>query len=409
MSDAAANVGITITATDKTGPAFAAATKGADLMATKFAGVGNVVKRMPEQFSKVSAALMVSGTSFGQLGGSVGAAMGKLSGLAGLIAGGPVGIAIAGVTIAVAAAAKALGDYGDAAAKAGEKSRELWEKEAEHARFLRGIRESNKAESDKERDEANDAEDKRRREAAALVKQYEEENRAATVKAAEENAAKLRTIAEAEKAYNAQQIEEQMAVERAAFEAKEKAGEEEAEIQKERAMAVGRAIENVSGHMTSILMADTDERRKAAISAALDEAQAAIVAKAASGAAKAFEGAQSLPFPANLIVGPAVAAVVGAAIMALRSQIKLAQGGLVTGGVPGKDSVPALLMPGERVLSKAQVAGGMGGGGTTIINNHYAMLDASQLDRSVRRRNARVQGRDQDELASRGMFPGRRR
>lgn len=45
-----------------------------------------------------------------------------------------------------------------------------------------------------------------------------------------------------------------------------------------------------------------------------------------------------------------------AAVLTLRAMgIKgFASGGMITGGIPGRDSVPALLMPGERVLSRSQ-------------------------------------------------------
>jgi hypothetical protein len=43
-------------------------------------------------------------------------------------------------------------------------------------------------------------------------------------------------------------------------------------------------------------------------------------------------------------------------IYALTNPVRLATGGLVTGGTPGLDSVPALLMPSERVLSVPQSA-----------------------------------------------------
>lgn len=62
--------------------------------------------------------------------------------------------------------------------------------------------------------------------------------------------------------------------------------------------------------------------------------------------------------PVGIALGLAAAAVVGAAIYGLIKLIqpqKFAQGGLVTGGTPGKDSVSALLMPGEYVLNKSTV------------------------------------------------------
>ena len=51
----------------------------------------------------------------------------------------------------------------------------------------------------------------------------------------------------------------------------------------------------------------------------------------------------------------------------------MAEGGLVTGGVANRDSVPAMLMPGEFVLTKNQTeslrqGGGGGLGGPPVVN-----------------------------------------
>lgn len=57
--------------------------------------------------------------------------------------------------------------------------------------------------------------------------------------------------------------------------------------------------------------------------------------------------------PLNFVMAALVAAA-GVAEIATIKSAKFAHGGLVTGGVPGLDSVPALLTPGERVLTVAQ-------------------------------------------------------
>ena len=69
------------------------------------------------------------------------------------------------------------------------------------------------------------------------------------------------------------------------------------------------------------------------------------------------------------------------------------RGGLVRGGVPGRDSVPAMLMPGERVLTVSQnrdwesgrAGGWSGGGGDTYIINTVDRTDIA-VDRMARRR-----------------------
>ena len=76
----------------------------------------------------------------------------------------------------------------------------------------------------------------------------------------------------------------------------------------------------------------------------------------------------------------------------------MARGGVVRGGVPGRDSVPALLMPGERVLTVAQnrafergeLGGGdrSGGGGdvTQIYTQDRSDLVVAQMARRARER-----------------------
>jgi hypothetical protein len=72
----------------------------------------------------------------------------------------------------------------------------------------------------------------------------------------------------------------------------------------------------------------------------------------------------------------------------------MAGGGVVRGGIPGRDSVPALLMPGERVLTVAQNrdwesgrSGGSSGGDTYIINTRdRADLVVAQMSRRSRER-----------------------
>lgn len=78
--------------------------------------------------------------------------------------------------------------------------------------------------------------------------------------------------------------------------------------------------------------------------------------------------------------------------------IAMSRGGEVRGGIPGRDSVPALLMPGERVLTVAQnqewksgQGGGRGGGDTYILNTQDNTASViAQLNR--RRRERQVAG-----------------
>ena len=99
---------------------------------------------------------------------------------------------------------------------------------------------------------------------------------------------------------------------------------------------------------------------------ALDIMQAKITAYAAEGAAAAAANTAGIP-----LIGPMLAAAAGAAMFGLikgfisygmGSIPGMAEGGFVTGGSPNQDSVPRMLMPGEYVMSKREVANGRADG-----------------------------------------------
>lgn len=71
---------------------------------------------------------------------------------------------------------------------------------------------------------------------------------------------------------------------------------------------------------------------------------------AAAAARKAFLAGMQLPFPANIIAAPALAAGAFAAVMAF-------EGGGIVPGVGTGDSVPAMLTPGEGVVPKGVMEG----------------------------------------------------
>lgn len=104
------------------------------------------------------------------------------------------------------------------------------------------------------------------------------------------------------------------------------------------------------------------------LSAVIQVALNSIIASALTGQANAI--AENLGIPViGLAIGVAAGLAAFAAISALKSSLpepkKFAQGGFVTGGTVGVDSVPALLQPGEFVLTKDQtdqmLQGGLGG------------------------------------------------
>lgn len=97
------------------------------------------------------------------------------------------------------------------------------------------------------------------------------------------------------------------------------------------------------------------------------------------------------------IFGPILAGAVAAAgavqIANIRGQKMsgMAEGGLVTGGIPNRDSVPTMLMPGELVIptknfEKMKQSGELGGGGSTQIligfkDNAFQLIEEKLLER----------------------------
>jgi hypothetical protein len=79
-----------------------------------------------------------------------------------------------------------------------------------------------------------------------------------------------------------------------------------------------------------------------------------VAALAVQASAGAFASMASIPV-VGPVLGAAAAAAAGAAVMAmgagLKSLVSMQGGGVVAGGVRGRDSVPAMLMPDEQVMS----------------------------------------------------------
>ncbi len=93
---------------------------------------------------------------------------------------------------------------------------------------------------------------------------------------------------------------------------------------------------------------------------------------AAAAARKAYLAGMQFPFPANIIMGPALGAMAFASVMAF-------EGGGMVPGVGNGDIVPARLEPGEGVLTKRQMEGvinqakfgnGDNSGGDVHIHHH---------------------------------------
>lgn len=95
---------------------------------------------------------------------------------------------------------------------------------------------------------------------------------------------------------------------------------------------------------------------KQAIIAVLNAAKTFIIAKATEAGASAYaDSVEKEGVPLGLVIGAGFAAAAIAAVTALISRLQ--DGGFVTGGLQGRDSVPALLAPGEFVMSRGEVSG----------------------------------------------------
>jgi hypothetical protein len=103
---------------------------------------------------------------------------------------------------------------------------------------------------------------------------------------------------------------------------------------------------------------------------------------AAAAARKAYLAGMHFPFPANIIMGPALGAMAFASVMAFE------QGGIVP-GVGNGDTVPAMLTPGEGVIPKqlmenmANTAKFDGGGAAAEVHIHHSpTYHVQAIDRS---------------------------
>ncbi len=98
---------------------------------------------------------------------------------------------------------------------------------------------------------------------------------------------------------------------------------------------------------------------------------------AAAAARKAYLAGMQFPFPANLVMGPALGAMAFASVMAFET------GGIVP-GVGNKDNVPAMLTPGEAVLPKRmteRLSQPSGSSGAQEIHvHHHATYHVQALD-----------------------------
>ena len=115
------------------------------------------------------------------------------------------------------------------------------------------------------------------------------------------------------------------------------------------------------------------------------------LAAAKAAAAKAFEAGWHFPFPANIVMAPAMGGAAFAAALAF-------EGGGIVPGIGNRDTVPAMLTPGEAVLPKnmtemlthAASSGSTGGGDVHLHHSptyHVQTIDGDGI-RDVLRKHS---------------------
>lgn len=147
----------------------------------------------------------------------------------------------------------------------------------------------------------------------------------------------------------------------AAMQEKDAAFFEQQQAEKTAVMQnVGQAWAGVMTTAFGAIGSGADDVGKQILKSIVSAAIASITAFAASASAAAAFSQAGIP-----VVGPILAVgaatAIGAMVMGFLSRVpKAAEGGLVRGGTPGKDSVLAMLMPGELVVPTGLVDGFLG-------------------------------------------------
>jgi len=163
--------------------------------------------------------------------------------------------------------------------------------------------------------------------------------------------------------------------------------------QKEQA-AMTRMVDGISGGLTQVLMRHQsfatmmDSIGNQVVSGMLQTALKSMMTmdmdkeKAAASAARSmFLAGAKFPFPANIVMAPALGAMAFASMMAF-------QGGGVVPGIGKGDHVPAMLEPGEGVvpggvmdgLRNMARSGNMGGGGSQVHLHHSPTYHVQTID-----------------------------
>jgi hypothetical protein len=501
-------VGIVVTGEDR--GASAVLKRVGETGANSFGKMKQSIKQMPEQFGKMSGALLLFRSGMGQAGGKVADAANKISALVGLIAvGGPLGIAIAGATALVAAGAAVWDTYTEETRRAEDaqrsveralaasatrildvknnlqdltaqvtdygketldvaltKQRELIaanemglasleaeiegiefttrafykanSAQAQHLKNLLKIRDNSRAmlglrkqelaqlealqqlqASDKATEaEKKQAEDRKRRadewqrqEATAEQERIRRANKMAALTTQIDTGitnmriANLTRMAQLETQQDEEarrRLEERQALEEATM---AQSAADQMALAQTVASGAGTAAASW-GNAFALMATGQESASKAMGNAAIDTAQTAIMTAAASAAAKQLEAHSYLPF-VGIAIGTAFAGAVFAAAKSYMSKFQF--GGVVTGGTPNLDSVPALLTPGERVLTKQEREGYESREKQQpVVNNitiapSYGLMDAPS-SKSQRRKLVLDLAQDMEEASRDGQL-----
>ena len=145
----------------------------------------------------------------------------------------------------------------------------------------------------------------------------------------------------------------------------------------------------------------------------IQQVLAVIVARAIEGAATAVSAHAAIPF-VGLAIGAAAGSAFLGAILSYKGKVpkNFAAGGLVVGGIPGRDSVPAMLAPGERVQSvgavrrEARQSRNMRGSTTINASVSVQTLDASSVNEATKQDLAATFGELIAQAQERGAVGG---
>jgi hypothetical protein len=162
--------------------------------------------------------------------------------------------------------------------------------------------------------------------------------------------------------------------------------EEQAKQTQQLQLTIASAVTSAWSSAFASIISGSEDAGVAIADASIKSAETAVNAAAASAAAQAAFSQAGIP-----ILGPALAIAASGLIFgvvhALLGKIRGHEhGGLVTGGVWGRDSVPAMLAPGERVLTtqenKRYEQGGGGKSGDVHVHlaPHFVGLPSNEAE-----------------------------